>query len=276
MFPLRASGAEPERPAPGPVRRIVALAPSAAEILFALGAADVVVGVSDFTDDLPEAKGKKRLGGFAPDLEGVVALAPDLVVVSKDGVDRAAYEKLVSLGLRVVVTDGSSIDGVLDDLRRVAGAAGLAGRGETIVSRLRERLAGLGARVRALGRGPRALLLVWPEPPVVAGPKTFVGDVLARAGFVNVVPERAGEWPRVSLETLASWKPDIVIRPETKENAEAFAALPRDPRWRLLPAVREGRILRVPGALLERPGPRLVDALEVLVEAREKTRADRP
>jgi ABC-type Fe3+-hydroxamate transport system substrate-binding protein len=103
----------------------VALAPSAAEILFSLGAADAVVGVSDFTDDLPEAKGKKRLGGFAPDLEGVVALAPDLVVVSKDGVDRAAYEKLVSLGLRVVVTDGSSIDGVLADLRRVAAAAGL-------------------------------------------------------------------------------------------------------------------------------------------------------
>jgi ABC-type Fe3+-hydroxamate transport system substrate-binding protein len=76
-----------------------------------------------------------------------------------------------------------------------------------------------------------------------------VGDVLSRAGFVNVVPASAGDWPRVSLETLAAWKPDIVIRPETKENEEAFAALPRDPRWRLLPAVREGRILRVPGAL---------------------------
>ena len=117
---------------------------------------------------------------------------------------------------------------------------------------------------------------MWPEPPVVAGPKTFVGDVLSRAGFVNVVPASAGEWPRVSLETLAAWKPDIAIRPETKENEEAFATLPRDPRWRLLPAVREGRILRVPGALLERPGPRLVDALEILVAAREKARADRP
>jgi ABC-type Fe3+-hydroxamate transport system substrate-binding protein len=67
-----------------------------------------------------------------------------------------------------------------------------------------------------------------------------------------------------------------VIRPETKENEGAFAALPRDPRWRLLPAVREGRILRVPGALLERPGPRLVDALEILVTARERARSEAP
>ena len=102
-------------PIPAPPRRIVALAPSAAEILFALGSASRVVGVSDFARDLPLAAGKTRLGGFAPDLERVVQLAPDLVVVSRDGTDRAAWEKLTAMGLNVLVTSGTTLDGVIDD-----------------------------------------------------------------------------------------------------------------------------------------------------------------
>ena len=83
-----------------------------------------MVGVSDFARDLPGAEGKARLGGFAPDLERVVQLAPDLVVVSRDGTDRAAWEKLTSMGLNVVVTGGSTLDGVLDDIARVGAAIG--------------------------------------------------------------------------------------------------------------------------------------------------------
>jgi iron complex transport system substrate-binding protein len=243
--------------------RVVALAPSAAEILFALGAAARVVGVPDFTDDLPEAAGKARVGGFAPDLERVVSLAPDLVVVSKDGTDRAAFEKLEALGLRVVVTSGTTLAGVLSDVERVGHALGEDARARALVLALEKRI----ARAEALGRGrprARALVLIWPDPPVAAGAGTFVGDVVKRAGFVNVVPESAGDWPRLSFEALASWNPDLVIRPETRENAEAFRRAFSDGRWRLVPAVAEGRVVTLPGSLLERPGPRLVEALERL------------
>jgi iron complex transport system substrate-binding protein len=99
---------------------------------------------------------------------------------------------------------------------------------------------------------------------VVAGAGTFVGDVVQRAGFTNVVPESAGDWPRVSFETLAAWNPDLVIRPETPENAEVFGRAFGDTRWRLVKAVSAGRIVVLPGSLLERPGPRLVEALERL------------
>ena len=248
---------------PAPPRRVVALAPSAAEILFALGAAPRVVGVSDFTDDLPEAAGKERVGGFTPDLERVVALAPDLVVVSKDGTDRAAYEKLEALGLTIVVTSGTSLAGVLDDVARVGHALGEDDRAWSLVLALTKRI----AAAEALGRshsGTRALALIWPDPPVAAGEESFVGDVVKRAGFTNVVPESAGEWPRVSFETLAAWNPDLVIRPDTPENAEAFARAFTDTRWRLVKAVGARRIVVLPGNLLERPGPRLVEALERL------------
>jgi iron complex transport system substrate-binding protein len=256
----------PTRP-PAPPRRVVALAPSAAEILFALGAAPRVVGVSDFAADLPEAAGKVRVGGFAPDLERVVSLAPDLVVVSKDGTDRAAFEKLEALGLAVVVTSGTTLAGVLEDVTRVGHALGEDERARALVAALAKRIAAAEALGRARSRA-RALVLIWPDPPVAAGAGTFVGDVVTRAGFVNVVPESAGDWPRVSFEALAAWNPDLVIRPETRENAEAFARAFGDARWHLVPAVSAGRVVVLPGGLLERPGPRLVEALERLAAVR--------
>ena len=84
----------------------------------------------------------------------------------------------------------------------------------------------------------------------------------------NVVPKSAGDWLRVSFETLAAWNPDLVVRPDTAENTRAFARAFADVRWRLVPAVKEGRVVIVPGGLLERPGPRLVEALERLAAVR--------
>lgn len=255
----------------GAPARIVALAPSAAEILFALGAADRVVGVADAARTLPEAHGKANVGGFAPDLERVVALRPDLVVVSKDGTDRAAYERLSALGLRVLVTSGATLDGVLADIRTVGGAIGAAPRAETLVSGLAARVARAEAAARERGTRPRAVLLIWPDPPVAAGAGTFPGDLLARAGAVNLVPEKAGLWPRLSLETLAGWDPDLLVVPDAEESRAAFRkALEESPLSRLS-AVRSGRLLALPGDWIERPGPRLVDALERLVELLGRT-----
>ena len=252
-----------------PPRRVVALAPSAAEILYALGAAERVVGVSDFAAGLPGSKGKVRLGGFLPDLERIAALKPDLAVVSKDGTDRRAAERLAALGVRVVVTDATSLEGVYADVRRVGKALGSGDEADRLVAAMSRRVAAAEARAR-LGptrRRRRALAVIWPEPPIVAGRGTFVGDLLERAGLENVVPASAGEWPRLSHEVLVAWAPDLLVRPETAENRAVFAAafVPSS-RWFLLPAVREGRVVVLPGDHLERPGPRLVDALEVLVE----------
>jgi len=262
-------------PAAASPRRVVALAPSAAEIAYALGAADLVVGVSDFAADLPGSAGKPRLGGFAPDLERVAALKPDLALVSRDGTDRRAAERLASLGIRVVVTDAASLDGVFADVRRVGAALGRRAEAERLVESLSARAAAAAARAPRPARGKRttAIALIWPDPPVVAGRGTFVGDLLERAGLENAAPAKAGDWPRVTHETLVAWDPRIVVRPETRENAAAFAAaFAPGSRWLLLPAVREGRVLVLPGDWLERPGPRLVDALEALVERLREAR----
>ena len=211
-----------------------------------------------------------RLGGFAPDLERIVALRPDLAVVSRDGTDRRPRIASPRSGSASSSPTRPSLAGVFEDIRRVGSALGA-----TVEGRATRRGAGGAATSAAQARSaarrgsvrPSALALIWPDPPVVAGPATFVGDLLARAGLSNVVPASAGEWPRVSHETLVAWNPGVVVRPETVENGAAFrAAFAPGSRWRLLPAVREGRVVVLPGAWLERPGPRLVDALEALVE----------
>jgi iron complex transport system substrate-binding protein len=167
------------------------------------------------------------------------------------------------MGLNVLVTGGTSLNGVLDDVARVGGAIAEPEKAAALVASLKARIAAAEKRGRA-HVGKTAVVLVWPDPPVVAGRGTFVGDVLARAGFTNAVPASAGDWPRVSLETLAAWNPDLVVRPSTPENAEAFGAALGRGAFRVVPAVRDGRVATLPGDLLERPGPRLVDALEAL------------
>ena len=254
--------------AAAPPRRVVALAPSAAEIVYALGAADVVVGVSDFAADLPESRGKARLGGFAPDLERIASLSPDLAVVSRDGTDRRAAERIAGLGIRVVVTDATSLAGVLADIRRVGAALERPAAAESLVAAMKGRAAAARERSPARRNPGRwsALALIWPDPALVAGPATFVGDLLALAGLSNVVPSSAGEWPRVSHETLVAWNPRLLVQPDSAENRAAFAAaFAPGGRWRLLPPGRDGRVVVLPGAWLERPGPHLVDALEALV-----------
>ncbi len=264
-----AGAASPEAARPRAVR-VVALAPSAAEILYALGAASRVVAVSDFAASLPESAGKARVGGFTPDVERVVALSPDLVVVSRDGTDRAAYDRLVALHLPVLVTQGRSLEGVYEDILAVGRALGEEGRAAPLVASLRARVAAAVTssreRVAASGRPlPTVAVLIWPDPPVVAGPSSFVGDLLRVGGIPNAVPASAGEWPRVTLETMTAWNPGVLVRPETRENAAAFSRGLSDPRWRLVPAAAAGRIVPVPGDWLERPGPRLVDALEAIL-----------
>jgi iron complex transport system substrate-binding protein len=130
------------------------------------------------------------------------------------------------------------------------------------VARARELIA-RSARRRPL---PTILIMIWPDPPVVAGPSSYLGDLLRQAGLRNAV-DAGGEWPRVSFETLARWNPGLIVRPETRENSVAFRqAFRTNSLWQLVPAAREGRVVAVPGNWLERPGPRLVDALELLAE----------
>ena len=246
---------------PQPVRRIVSLAPSLTETIYALGAQDRLVGVTDYCDYPPEAQSKPRVGGIInPNLEEVVALKPDLVLLAKSANRRETAEALDRLGIAAYATDPHSVEGVLASTARLAEVIGARAAGETLVASLRARLTEL---KRLLGARPprRVLFVVWRDPLISVGRDTFLGDALRWAGAESMV-ETAQEWPRVSLEEVVRLQPDDLIfassQPEAGERD--FEALRDQPGWRSLEAVRQRRVVVISDAV-NHPSPRLVDAI---------------
>ena len=245
----------------GPVRRIVSLAPSVTETLFALGSGDRVVGVTDLCDDPPAARSLPKVGGMVnPDWEAIVRLRPDLLVASTSGNDAATVSRAEKLGLALYFTDAPDLNRLLESVRRLGSALGLAERGAALSASLQSRLRTLEEATRGQTR-LRVLFLVWVDPPVVPGSKTFLDDALRRTGLESVTADAPAGWPTFDLEAILLRRPDWILA--ARHNAAALAALEGRPGWKELDAVKRGRILAV-SETIERPSPRVVDAMEEL------------
>ena len=242
-------------------RRVVALAPNLTEIVFALGAGDALVGVSEYSDYPEAARAIPRVGGLEIDPEKVAALRPDLVLAVAEGNAQGSVRALEAAGLPVTVTPSGSLDAVLASIRIVAERLGRPEEGRRLVAELERRRAAVRARTADRKR-PRTLLLVWPDPPQAAGGQTFLNDLLTEAGADNIVGDRRG-WPILSGEYVATAPLELLIVPDSGETRPAWdrafasGALSQGP-------VARARRVRLDEAVLTRPGPRVFDALEQL------------
>lgn len=251
---------------PDRAERIVSLSPALTEILFAVGAGDRVVGITDFCDFPPDALGLPRVGGYAnPSVESVLALRPDLVVASPGPGNREAVRSLERAGLRVAIFESETLGETLATIRAVARATGTEARGEAVVRRLRERIDAVAARVAALPR-VRTLFCLQVEPIIAAGRGTLPAEILDAAGGENVVAE--ARYPRLGIESVIALGPDVIVqsRMDVPEEGERDAAVDYWKRWPDLPAVGTGRVRMLPGSAALRPGPRVADAVEELAE----------
>lgn len=239
-------------------QRIVALAPNLTETLFALGLGDRVVGVGDYSTWPPEAARKPHLGGlFNANLEGIVALHPDLVVLLPSQRDLA--DKLAPLGIDSLIVEGESLADVERSFSVIAKRCGVPEAGERLTAEWRAGLA-----PRPIPGHPKVLLSVGRAEGkladvLVAGPGTFLDELLTRMGGVNVFADAKIRYPKVSLEEVVARAPDFILElssdPVSPEAARKLAA-----DWsRLgdLPAVRTGRIAVIGGDYTVIPGPRL-------------------
>lgn len=250
---------------PATPRRIVSLVPSVTETLFAIGAQDAVVGVTDFCDYPPEARRKARVGDMlAPNLETLVSLKPDLVVAARSGNREETFDQLKRLGLPVYLVDEPpSLAGVL---RLVGGLGQLTGRRDAaaaVAAGLEGRIASV--RERVAGRPhPRVLYVLWPEPLIVPGRGSLVSELIASAGGESVTADQAQGYPRMSLEAAVGRAPEVIILARHGAGTGP-AAREQWQRLESLPAIRSGRLYAADGDLLHRYGPRVVDGLELLV-----------
>jgi iron complex transport system substrate-binding protein len=246
----------PEHP-----RRLVSLAPSITETLYALGLSDELVGDTDYCEYPPEAKKRPHVGSLLnPSLERIVALKPDLVLGSPSANRVETAEQLERLGIPLYGVTATSVDGMLlsiDDLGRVLGCEAAAQR---LVSNLRARLEAVENKVAGRAR-PKVLFVVWYRPLTTAGPHTFISDVIRLAGGSSISDDLKGEWPRLSLEEALRRDPDVILFPRSASFAPDLAGFQRLPGWREFRAVRQHRMYFVSDSIV-RPSPRLIDALE--------------
>ena len=252
---------------PQPVRRIVSLAPSVTETLFALGLGDRLVGDTDFCDYPPEAKAKAHIGGpISPNIETIAALHPDLVVASRE-INRAeSVYSLERLGIAVYTTDPLSIEQVLSSTERLGELLGASDAGRALTANLRRRLGELDQRLARLPP-KNVLMVVWLDPLISVGRNTFMDDALRHAGARSVI-ESPQSWPPVDLEQVVRLQPDyLIISNDNKRQVQReLAELQSRPVWRRLDAVRYRRFIVISEAL-SHPSPRLVDGIEQLARA---------
>jgi iron complex transport system substrate-binding protein len=242
--------------------RIISLAPSITETLFALGLGDKVVGVSTYCDYPPAAAKIDRVGTFLqPNVERILTKKPDLVIAVPSPGNRGSVERLRDLGVAVLIVDPERIAQILDSIRRIADAAGVPDAGAALVARIEADLAAVEAKLRDASR-PRALMLVGRTPFVAAGPPTYQGELLERAHATNLVTGDDA-WPRLSLEFIVAQKPEVIIDASMGSEAapDRSAALAFWQGFPTIPAVRDGRVGGQGASELLRPGPRVAETL---------------
>jgi len=241
---------------PSPPQRIISLAPGTTEALFALGLGKRIVGDTTYCTFPPAAKAVAKIGDVRVNYEAVIALRPDLVVASD--ANRASAPRLTSLGLRVFVIAPTSYEGVAASVRLLGQVTGTQAQAARIASHMEQVRQIAITRAARDKKRPAVLAVLGLNPLFVAGRGTFIGDLIGDAGGINSAAGVNG-YAAFSKEQLLAHPPDYILA-----DARAQTALRADPTLRDLGAVRAGHWINMDPDVLNRPGPRLADALEEL------------
>jgi len=254
-----------------PPQRLISLAPSNTETLFALGLGSKVVAVgSSFDDYPPEAKVLPKVAEpdvTRPNLEKIVALAPDLILMTGgDPLPIELINHLEGLKFTVLVLYPRDIEGILQDIELIGTATGASKEAQALTTSLRGRLDAVLAKAKTATSKPKVFYEVDatnPARPFTAGPG---GHVARSHQGEHSVNERAGAkspWAEFSAEELVRQDPEIIILGDANYGVTVDSVKAR-PGWSTLTAVKKGAIYPIDDNLVSRPGPRLVDGLEAL------------
>lgn len=245
--------------------RIISLAPSITETIYALGLQGHLVGDTDFCDYPADAQKKPKVGGIInPNLEEIAALRPDLVLVTKSINRLDTVRALDTLGIpSYSATDPHSVAEIISSTQKLADVLGASESGKSLSEELQGRLAALQSKLAAVPPR-RVLFIVWTEPLISAGKDTFIADALRKAGGVSIV-ESSQDWPQMGLEEVVHLQPEYLVfaASHSESAARDFDALAARPGWRLLDAVRNRHFAVISDAV-NRPAPRIVSAIEEL------------
>jgi iron complex transport system substrate-binding protein len=251
---------------PDDPKRIVSLAPSVTEIIFALQQEKRLKGVTQFSNYPAEASQLPRVGSYIRlDLEKIVALNPDLCIAIKEGNPKESVYRLQSMKIPVYVVDPRDLETVIQTIEEIGDLLNSSKQAELLAMTMRNRLQRLKKIAAQSEKRPRVFMQIGISPIVAIGSKTFVHDLILKAGGINVAAGSTA-YPRFSREEVLALAPEIIIITSMARQAD-FEKVKKDwSRWSNLPAARNQRIFLVDSDVFNRPSPRLMDGLELLVK----------
>lgn len=248
-----------------PPQRILSGSPTHTEILFAVGAGDQVVAVDAFSDFPAEAQDLPKVDAFNPNVEGMAAFDPELVILTYDPGDVVAG--LAALGIPALVLDAPvDLDQVYLQIEQVAGITGHADTGKAVTAQMR-------ADIQEIVSGLPQVLRAWTYyhelgPDLYSiGSDTFLGSIYGMLSMVSIADEAGGGYPQLSAEYIIEADPDFVFLGDADCCGQTPETVGERPGWDQLTAVQSGRVIAVDESLASRWGPRVVDLLRFLADA---------
>ncbi len=250
--------------------RLVSLAPSNTELLFALGVGRRIVGVTEYCDFPDEAGAIAKVASYSDmSVERIMAVNPDLVLAAR-GNDLEGLRSLQELGVPAVALDVQTIPELLSAVGRVGRLLGVTAAADSLSRGLSRRAATVSASIQDIPivQRPRVMWGYWGDPIFTAGPGSLIDHLIREAGGINVAGEAPVRWPQVSLESVVDWAPDVLVTTHLPSDFTAMSSEIEKLRamdgWRSLPAVREGHVYHIEANVFTRSGPRMVEGLERL------------
>lgn len=242
-------------------QRIITLAPNLTEIVYAIGAGDRLVGNTTYCDYPQEAKQVAKVGDtLQPNIERIIALKPDIILISTASQLETFTKQLDERRIAIFITDPHDLEGIFRSIKTLGDLLGQQQQAEKLVNDLRERVASVETAVN--DRPPVTVFYqVSAEPLWTAGRRSWITDLIRRAGGRSVTAEVEGEWMRYSDEAALAARPEAIIMATGQEKMKVAAALEKSP------AAINKRVYEISGDYLSRPGPRLVEGLEQIARA---------
>ena len=261
LLPLRVTAAEPRistKPPSVPLK-LVSLAPSVTETVFALGSGGRLVGVTTYCDYPSEARRLPKIGGFMnPSLEAIFAKHPDLVIGVTGAIDPVKVREMERLGLKVKLISLGSLKEILGSIQSLSALLGDADAGERLVSRIHLQVERIHNKVETASRRS-VLMIVGTKPVVAVGGKNFIDELITLAGGINIAANSAQPWLNLPDEYVVAKAPEVII--EAGMGSERGNSTRHWDDLKSIPAVRDKRVYAYSSDRILRPGPRIGEAL---------------
>ena len=246
--------------------RVVSLAPSITEMLFALGLDEQIVGVTDFCNYPPAALAKPKIGYARPNLESLVALRPDLIVAPQEFLRADLLANLEQLKIPVFLLEPKSVEDILAQIQSLGKIFNKTSASDTVTKTMRDRITQVSMRI-ASAEKKRVLYVLNSHPLITVGPGSYIHQMIGLAGGVNIAAGTSSPYPRLNLETVLKEDPEVLIFPVGSSESVPKSEQAEWNRWSSLSAVRNRQFRDVSSDALNRPGPRVVEGLEHLARA---------